>query len=98
MLHGFFGPIVLQAIVSQEGEVSVLEINPRFGGASTLSVALGLKTVYWSLVDLAGGSLGDELQTFKKPERDLELRRFAIDSFVEVWSPMSVSKLGASGS
>ena len=84
LLHGFFGPIVLQAIVSQEGEVSVLEINPRFGGASTLSVALGLKTVYWSLVDLAGGSLGDELQTFKKPERDLELRRFVIDSFVEV--------------
>lgn len=82
--HGFFGPIVLQAIVSEEGEVSVLEINPRFGGASTLSVAMGLKTVYWSLVELANGSQGDEFQPFKRPERDLELRRYVCDSFVEV--------------
>lgn len=46
------GPVVLQAIVS-EGKIHVIECNPRFGGASTASIAVGLDSLYWSLAEVA---------------------------------------------
>jgi carbamoyl-phosphate synthase large subunit len=44
------GPVVLQAIVS-DGVLQVIECNPRFGGASTASIAVGLDSLYWSLAE-----------------------------------------------
>lgn len=46
------GPVVLQAIV-YEGKLNVIECNPRFGGASTASIAVGLDSLYWSLAEVA---------------------------------------------
>jgi carbamoyl-phosphate synthase large subunit len=46
------GPIVLQAIVTESG-LQIIECNPRFGGASTASIAVGLDSLYWCLVDRA---------------------------------------------
>ena len=46
------GPVVLQAIVSEE-KLHVIECNPRFGGASTASIAVGLDSLYWSLAEVA---------------------------------------------
>jgi len=45
------GPVVLQAIVSKGG-LKVIECNPRFGGASTASIAVGLDSLYWSLAEV----------------------------------------------
>jgi len=47
------GPVVLQAIVV-DGGLRVIECNPRFGGASTASIAVGLDSLYWSLAEALG--------------------------------------------
>jgi carbamoyl-phosphate synthase large subunit len=43
----------LQAIVV-DGALQVIECNPRFGGASTASIAVGLDSLYWSLAEALG--------------------------------------------
>lgn len=45
------GPVVLQAIISEYG-LQIIECNPRFGGASTASIAAGLDSLYWSLAEV----------------------------------------------
>ena len=50
---GVYGPVVLQAIVV-DGAINVIECNPRFGGASTASIAVGLDSLYWSLAEALG--------------------------------------------
>jgi carbamoyl-phosphate synthase large subunit len=55
------GPVVLQAIVV-DGGLQVIECNPRFGGASTASIAVGLDTIYWSLAETLGHSMPNHFQ------------------------------------
>jgi carbamoyl-phosphate synthase large subunit len=51
-LH-LYGHVVVQII--QQGKVnSIIECNCRFGGASTLSVAAGLDSCYWFLLESMG--------------------------------------------
>ena len=45
----FYGHVIFQIIEDLEGELHVIECNPRFGGASTLSLAAGLDSFYWFL-------------------------------------------------
>lgn len=47
---GLSGPAVMQAIVVDAG-LAVIEVNPRFGGASTASLSVGLDMLYWSLLE-----------------------------------------------
>lgn len=54
---GIQGHCVVQAIVDPQGELHVVEVNPRFGGASTLSLAVGLDSFYWFLLESHGKSL-----------------------------------------
>jgi len=49
---GLSGPVVMQAIVG-EGGIAVIEVNARFGGASTASLSVGLDMLYWSLLERA---------------------------------------------
>jgi carbamoyl-phosphate synthase large subunit len=51
------GPVVLQAIVDSRGAPHVIEVNARFGGASTAGIAAGLDPWYWSLLELQGSGL-----------------------------------------
>lgn len=44
-----YGPVVMQGIMTDKG-LSVIEVNPRFGGASTTSIAVGLDSLYWSII------------------------------------------------
>lgn len=48
---------VVQGIEDQEGAFHILEANSRFGGASTLSIATGLDSFYWFLLEAAGENL-----------------------------------------
>jgi carbamoyl-phosphate synthase large subunit len=43
------GHAVMQAIVDAQERLHVIEINARFGGASTAAIAAGLDSLYWSL-------------------------------------------------
>ena len=72
------GPVVLQAIVVDD-EVNVIECNPRFGGASTASIAVGLDTLYWSLTE-ALGLVTDPV--FQRSSNDVRQVRVPVDRWI----------------
>lgn len=74
----FYGHLVFQAIVDAAGAVHVIECNARFGGASTLSVAAGLDSFYWFLLEASGANLGDYPCTYN-PNRPLRQIRCPSD-------------------
>ena len=52
-----YGPFVLQALLTDDGGLHLIECNCRFGGASTLSIAAGVDSFYWFLQEAGGGDL-----------------------------------------
>lgn len=48
---GITGHAVFQLLSDAEGQLHIIECNPRFGGASTLSVAMGLHSFEWFLLE-----------------------------------------------
>jgi carbamoyl-phosphate synthase large subunit len=54
-----YGHAVFQLIENGNGNFHVVECNPRFGGASTASIAVGLDSFYWYFVECLGISLQD---------------------------------------
>ncbi|WP_375417473.1 NAD-dependent epimerase/dehydratase family protein [uncultured Hymenobacter sp.] len=56
---GLYGPLVLQAIVDEDGGLHLIECNCRFGGASTLGIAAGVDSFFWFLQEAAGNNLAD---------------------------------------
>lgn len=44
-----FGPVVLQGIQTENEGFRIIEVNPRFGGASTCGIASGCNSLLWSL-------------------------------------------------
>ena len=48
------GPVVLQVMITSDGDMRVIECNARFGGASTIAIAAGLDSLYWSLSEIRG--------------------------------------------
>ncbi len=45
------GHAIIQVIQDLEGHFHIIECNPRFGGASTASLAAGLDSFYWFLLE-----------------------------------------------
>ena len=66
------GPVVLQAILSLNG-MRIIEVNPRFGGASTLAIAAGLDTLYWSLKEVFGDPALPEYRPMEQRLRQVRL-------------------------
>lgn len=54
-----YGHVIFQVIVDGKGEFHVVECNSRFGGASTLSLEMGLDSFYWFLLETLGEEIGD---------------------------------------
>lgn len=54
---GLRGPVVLQGLLDERGELHIIEVNARFGGASTASIAVGLDMWYWLLLEVDGADL-----------------------------------------
>lgn len=50
----FSGHIIVQAIEYEIGKFTLLECNPRFGGASTSSVYYGMRSFLWIAQELLG--------------------------------------------
>jgi len=73
---GLQGPVVMQAIISDEG-TKVIEVNPRFGGASTASIAVGLDLLYWALVE--NKTWGRGLLPFERSEKNVRQIRVPQD-------------------
>jgi carbamoyl-phosphate synthase large subunit len=69
----FYGHLVFQAIIDGTGGVQLIECNARFGGASTLSLAAGLDTFYWLLLEAEGADLAEYPFTYdaRRPLRQV---------------------------
>jgi carbamoyl-phosphate synthase large subunit len=78
--RGFRGPIVAQAIIDNTGAVNVIEVNARFGGASTAGIAVGLDVFFWSLLEC----MGAPVPGFVRHEKDVRQVRISIDR--HIWS------------
>ena len=79
-IFNFFGHITIQAFFDGT-EVSVIEINPRFGGASNLSFKAGLKSPEWMLhlIDKK-----DDLIYADNIKYNLKMLRYSKDFFHEM--------------
>jgi carbamoyl-phosphate synthase large subunit len=76
-LLGLYGHVVIQAIEDEKGNFNILECNSRFGGASTLSIAAGLDTFYWFLLESTDADI--EEYPFLKVLSQLKQVRFPED-------------------
>ena len=76
------GPIVMQGIIDHENNFSVIEVNPRFGGASTVSLEMGLDSLYWSVLE----SLGEDVSRypFVRPKNRIKQVRAPTDHYLPV--------------
>jgi carbamoyl-phosphate synthase large subunit len=54
VLKGAYGPMCFQAIVSEDGQARIFEINARFGGGYPLAHQAGAAFTRWLLEDAAG--------------------------------------------
>lgn len=48
------GHVVFQGIIDKNDDFQIIECNPRFGGASNLSIAAGLDSFFWFLRERQG--------------------------------------------
>lgn len=76
------GPVVMQAIVN-EGGINVVEVNPRFGGASSASIAVGLDSLRWLIHEAFFPEA--ELPSFIRADKEIRNVRAADDLVLE-WS------------
>lgn len=74
------GPVVLQALINANGELHVIECNPRFGGASTLGIEAGLLSLHWSLLEASGADLAK--WPFRRIKGQVRLIRLPNDLYV----------------
>lgn len=70
-----YGPAVIQLISDNHQQLHLIECNPRFGGASTLSLAMGLHTFEWLLLE----ALGRPLPPFCREMQEKRQIRYAQD-------------------
>ena len=67
------GHVLFQLIIDETGALHIIECNCRFGGASTLSIALGLDSFYWFMIESTGGSL-NQVPFIRSPEEKTLIR------------------------
>ena len=74
------GPVVMQAIVTENQDMKVIECNSRFGGASTTAITAGLDIFYWSLQE----ALGIDSENYSFNRIDNEIRQIRVPSDIYV--------------
>jgi RimJ/RimL family protein N-acetyltransferase len=76
-----YGHVILQLIIDDNtNEHYLIECNPRFGGASTLSLKAGLNSFYWFLQEAHGVSI--ENYPFQRLNQILTQIRFPQDLII----------------
>lgn len=78
-----YGPAVCQMLCDDSNHLHLIECNPRFGGASTLGVAMGLKSFVWFIQE----ALGLPLTPFVRSEKELTQVRFPEDIIIPAGTP-----------
>jgi len=77
-----YGHAVFQAIVEESGAIQIIECNPRFGGASTLSVHAGLTSFLWFLCE--GSGIDPRVFPFHRSSTELRQIRYPCDEIHEI--------------
>ncbi|GKU76808.1 NAD-dependent epimerase/dehydratase family protein [Paenibacillus sp. L3-i20] len=77
---GLTGHAVLQYIVDADGKCHIIECNPRVGGASKLSLEMGLDSIYWFLLESRGSSIHS--YPFLRSSEEKKLVRYAEDLII----------------
>jgi carbamoyl-phosphate synthase large subunit len=67
---GLYGHVLFQVIVNDNSN-HIIECNSRFGGASSLSLEVGLDSFYWFLLETTGENLTDYPFVRSKEEKKL---------------------------
>lgn len=70
------GPVVMQAMI-KDGGLHIIEVNARFGGASTASISVGLDMLYWALFERAYADA--PLPAFERTAYEIKQVRVAQD-------------------
>lgn len=73
-----YGHVIIQVLVKKNGEIKIIECNPRFGGASTLGLAAGLDSFYWFMME----STGQDISNLKLPFKNLTQIRHKSDLII----------------
>jgi len=76
-----YGHVVFQAIEAPDGSYHIIECNPRFGGASTASLAAGLDSFKWFLLESQCAVL--EKYPFKRIEGEIKQVRYPADLIIK---------------
>lgn len=77
------GPVVLQLVIDQAGHPQIIELNARFGGASTASISAGLDIWYWTLLELDG----QDLDAIPFHRSEVEVRQIRVPQDVVLYDP-----------
>lgn len=70
------GSVVLQGFIELE-KFRIIEVNPRFGGASTASLGVGLDLMYWTLFEIFRSD--EQIPVFKRTKAELKQVRVSFD-------------------
>lgn len=76
----FYGHVVIQAFLT-DGQAELIEVNPRFGGASSLSFYCGLRSSEWIVNDILGIDDGRYHAQFKY---NVRMMKYSDDLFFEL--------------
>jgi carbamoyl-phosphate synthase large subunit len=71
------GPVVAQVLRDADGRCHVIEVNARFGGASTTAIAAGLDLWFWTLCEADGGDASE--LTFRRSPGEVRQVRVPCD-------------------
>jgi carbamoyl-phosphate synthase large subunit len=74
------GHAIFQVIEDQAGTFHIIECNPRFGGASTASIAVGLDSFYWFFLECTGCVLSPYL--FQRRLGEIRQVRYPTDRII----------------
>ncbi|MCM3338749.1 ATP-grasp domain-containing protein [Paenibacillus sp. MER TA 81-3] len=71
------GHVLFQLLIDKNESIHIIECNCRFGGASTLSISMGLDSFYWFMMESTGKTLHHA--PFLRSSADKTLIRHAED-------------------
>lgn len=79
---GLYGHAVFQVLEDRAKALHIIECNPRFGGASTLSLGVGLDSFFWFLLE--GGGEDIDLYPFARKQVQMRQVRYPCDELFVV--------------
>lgn len=77
-----YGHVVIQVMIDDIGRMHLIECNSRFGGASTLSIEVGLDSFYWFLLEAIGENVNH--YPFFRSQNEKRQVRYPMDLIVDV--------------